>query len=137
MAWYIKKRATLQLAMTFLAQNLPPLHIFDAGRCVREWRKQGHLLPYNANNRAGEVLSRFRGTVERVGKFMLVKGSIWPTGAEPVAPSRHKNQNSNILKLKHQTSNIFPNFFNYCTVFYYFIDPTPAFSFSCPSEKWV
>jgi hypothetical protein len=62
--------------LTFLAQNLPPLHIFDARRCVREWRKQGHLLPYNANNRAGEVLSRFRGTVERVGKFMLVKGSI-------------------------------------------------------------
>jgi len=29
---------------------------------------------------AGRVLSRFRGAVEGVGKFMLVKGSSWPTG---------------------------------------------------------
>ena len=33
-----------------------------------------------ARNMAGRVLSRFRGAVEGVGKFMLVKGSSWPTG---------------------------------------------------------
>ena len=70
--------------LTFLAQNLPPIHMFDAEQCVREWYRLGHKLPYNANDTAGRVLARFRLDGVTSGNFMLVKG---PRSAENLGPS--------------------------------------------------
>ena len=70
--------------LTFLAQNLPPIHMFDAEQCVREWYKRGNKLPYNANDTAGRVLARFRLDGVTSGNFMLVKG---PRSAENLGPS--------------------------------------------------
>ena len=73
--------------LTFLAQNLPPIHMFDAEQCVREWYKRGNKLPYNANDTAGRVLTRFRLDGVTSGNFMLVKG---PRSAENLGPSSSK-----------------------------------------------
>jgi hypothetical protein len=69
-----EQRDGKNLALHFALHRQLPAARGDHGAARKgEWQKQGHKLPYNSNDMAARVLTRFRGTVEGVGKFILVK----------------------------------------------------------------
>lgn len=77
----------LVYTLTFREQNLPPIHMFDAEQCVREWYKRGNKLPYNADDKAGRVLARFQLDGVTSSNLMLVKR---PHSAGNLGPSSSK-----------------------------------------------